>query len=119
MTAESEVLRRAVLRDPVCPPERLDELARLMDHAARGLSAEHTAAAVSAEYHALAAVDAFCAAGAQRAGRVLDDSATDPRADLAAAGQLLDQLPADPAEQSALLAAAAHIRQAGRTLAGR
>ena len=76
MTAESEVLRRAVLRDPVCPPERLDELARLMDHAARGLSAEHTAAAVSAEYHALAAVDALCAAGAQR-DWVLDDSATD------------------------------------------
>ena len=107
-----------MLRDPVCPPERLDELARLMDHAARGLSAEHTAAAVSAEYHALAAVDALCAAGAQR-DWVLDDSATDPRADLAAAGQLLDQLPAAPAEQSALLAAAAHIRQASRTLAGR
>jgi len=99
--------------------ERLDELARLVDHAAWGLSAQHTAAAVSAEYHALAAVDALSAAGAQRAGGVLDDSATDPRADLATAAHLLDQLPAAPAEQSALLAAAAHIRQAIRTLAGR
>ena len=44
---------------------------------------------------------------------------TDPRADLATAGQLLDQLPAAPAEQSALLAAAAHLRQAIRALAGR
>jgi hypothetical protein len=103
----------------MCRQERLDELARLVDHAAWGLSAEPTAAAVSAEYHALAAVDALCAAGAQRDGGVLDDSATDPRADLATAAQLLDQLPAAPAEQSALLAAAAHIRQASRTLAGR
>ena len=98
--------------------ERLDELGRLVDHAAWRLSAEPTAAAVSAEYHALAAVDALSAAGAQRGG-VLDDSATDPRADLATAGHLLDQLPAAPAEQSALLAAAAHLRQASRILAGR
>jgi hypothetical protein len=95
----------------------LDQLAELVDRAGWALAGEHTAAAVAAEHDLLAAGEVLRSLGAHVAGHECDPR-IDPRAELAAVSEFLDGL-ADADDRLAVIAVAAHLRAAGRALAGR